>query len=79
MVCGGLGYKTGNWIFVVLDRYRKPIIERLLVEMLGILWASGGSININVPVVQKPLVPLIRRLVACSERNHVDRQTDQVP
>ena len=38
---------------------------------------ENRHININVLVAQKPLVPLIGRLVACSVRTRTDRRTDR--
>ena len=41
------------------------------------LFQENRHVNINVLVAQKPLVPLIGRLVACSARTHTDRRTDK--
>ena len=38
---------------------------------------ENRHININVLIAQKPLVPLIGRLVTCSARTRMDRRTDR--
>ena len=62
---------------------RAPSIPRWLFRLFSRHISGTQSfqenchININVLVAQKPLVPLIGRLVACSARTRTDRQTNR--